>query len=807
MAENVEFSGSESAGSEVCQLWRAFANTFARQCTSEAAEAECERRHWKPRLEETQAKALLHQNEPIGATSDLPDVAGLETPPSWSEEPDWPAPRFHRSFVGTACAWQMLSEHPSNAEVKKLLDQDGQQRPVVLRGLQLLPALGRWDLTYLKEHMGGPGRYHVFRALQESGEFTYFFENKNAGNFQALKPNEALQMTFEEFLTTHRASANGRQYYLQTPLLQWEDGNPASNPGLDEVMLKDLGAIDMEAFRQLSDTLELGSPHLAQLFVSGFDAFSPLHYDQQQNIYLQVRGAKRFLLFSPCVSYAFYPYPVQHPLDRKARVDLRADPNTSTRAWPFLEDARGKGIEVVLLPGDVLFLPTHWWHAVQSLECDNVSLNFWFDGGGAAAEPSPPEGDGLRAARTVELARHAEAFLCDQLGPGWTLTSVVAQKPRDTIEERHRRRVYGYLCRQLRTAFGHDEQSFLRILHAQRWSGICARASSLWTVPDALMGTSVPLQILLAGLHAVTKVLRQSGKGEAAFAAAAAVQPPSRMRRLLEGVNAEWHQNLSTSSMHSLVAAADLGKAQSVAVWLDGIDACADWLMSLDAFLFASEPGLVKVCGPGSEMFAASLVVGPQLSDTSLSMERDKEFVLRDCVSPYFRDDKLGRDLLYDPLIDLHRATYGTTVRACIKPSSLLDTVVSSVLRKMPSGLLWVGVQRGAEQRTLSLEQHIEAVQRLCTREVPGEICAVLVAAGKDAVSQFADISGFPVFQIPQAPDPLPQRLLISWLFAEMDFVVGCETKVALVAAFAGQKVSFVQASDILKVEPFDKID
>ncbi|CAK0827075.1 unnamed protein product [Prorocentrum cordatum] len=53
----------------------------------------------------------------------------------------------------------------------------------------------------------------------------------------------------------------------------------------------------------------------------GRGAYSRLHYDQNANLYLQVRGAKRWLIFPPECGPMLYPYPKGHPLDRKARLD------------------------------------------------------------------------------------------------------------------------------------------------------------------------------------------------------------------------------------------------------------------------------------------------------------------------------------------------------------------------------------------------------------------------------------------------------------------------------------------------------
>jgi len=49
---------------------------------------------------------------------------------------------------------------------------------------------------------------------------------------------------------------------------------------------------------------------------------TPAHYDEQENLFAQIRGRKRFVLFAPDQFPNLYPYPVPHPHDRQSQVDI-----------------------------------------------------------------------------------------------------------------------------------------------------------------------------------------------------------------------------------------------------------------------------------------------------------------------------------------------------------------------------------------------------------------------------------------------------------------------------------------------------
>jgi hypothetical protein len=97
-----------------------------------------------------------------------------------------------------------------------------------------------------------------------------------------------------------------------------------------------------------------------------------LHFDLPHNLFAQVYGRKRFILFAPAESSRLY----RHPWTSSVPHVARADPERADDArFPLFREAHGWHCE--LEPGDVLFIPSRWWHHARAIEhC--ISVNFWF---------------------------------------------------------------------------------------------------------------------------------------------------------------------------------------------------------------------------------------------------------------------------------------------------------------------------------------------------------------------------------------------------------------------------------------------
>lgn len=122
----------------------------------------------------------------------------------------------------------------------------------------------------------------------------------------------------------------------------------------------------------------------------------PLHRDVAQNIFYQLVGRKRFLLYPPAASPWLYSNPIRSALANYGRFDpTRPDYARHPLSRAVLP------VEVVLEPGDVLFLPSRWWHHVTSLDL-SLSLTFWWADGPIALA--------VRAAELVKRLRGLEIY-------------------------------------------------------------------------------------------------------------------------------------------------------------------------------------------------------------------------------------------------------------------------------------------------------------------------------------------------------------------------------------------------------------
>ncbi|MEN3973492.1 DUF6065 family protein [Emcibacter sp. SYSU 3D8] len=207
-------------------------------------------------------------------------------------------------------------------------------RPVILVGeMADWPALARWTPDYLKAAVGaatveyqggrtGNARFEMEKDLhRREGPFDAFMDQitrvdgndayitayNSARNREALAPLSGDMGTLDKFLTTERPAAEGMMWI-----------GPAGTA-------------------------------------------TSLHHDLTNNFIGQLVGRKRLQILP--ASEVGRLYNDRHVFSRIADLE---DPGLDAAHWPRLPGAHV--YEVILEPGEILFMPLAWWHQVKALD-------------------------------------------------------------------------------------------------------------------------------------------------------------------------------------------------------------------------------------------------------------------------------------------------------------------------------------------------------------------------------------------------------------------------------------------------------
>ena len=250
----------------------------------------------------------------------------------------------------TVPVWQWAPTKPFLGE----LIRNG--RPVVLQNsvVRLWPALSKWSWGYLQGRLGRGG----VAAVKCTNSFLTFDPDPRA----ALKLNISLpfvtrNMTSEEFVRCITAPSKcrdgfqGHYYFTELPTELAGDTDP------DDLLFNTRR--DHTAKKQF-------------LWVSSPGMITHGHFDQDYNVFVQLKGRKRFTLWLPWQHELLYMYPRVHPMWHKSRVNFQ---EPDLEKFPLF--GKSHAGQVTLEPGDALYIPPYTWHYVETLDEPSVSMSTW----------------------------------------------------------------------------------------------------------------------------------------------------------------------------------------------------------------------------------------------------------------------------------------------------------------------------------------------------------------------------------------------------------------------------------------------
>ncbi|XP_060552824.1 bifunctional peptidase and (3S)-lysyl hydroxylase Jmjd7-like isoform X2 [Ruditapes philippinarum] len=244
-------------------------------------------------------------------------------------------------------------------------------KPVLIKNaIDHWPALKKWTPEYLRDKIGDQ---EVTVAVTPNG----YADAVTDGKF--VMPEERM-MKLSQFLDIldKPESAKG-VFYVQK-----------QNSNLTDEFVSVMEDVDPE-IKWGSDAFGK-APDAVNFWMGDKRAVTSMHRDHYENLYCVVRGWKKFLLIPPTdlpsVPYELFPAAVFQEND-KGQFMIVDDDKTGQVPWvaidplnpdynKFPQYRNAKPIEVTVHAGQMLYLPSLWFHHVQqSHGC--IAVNYWYD--------------------------------------------------------------------------------------------------------------------------------------------------------------------------------------------------------------------------------------------------------------------------------------------------------------------------------------------------------------------------------------------------------------------------------------------
>ena len=208
-------------------------------------------------------------------------------------------------------------------------------------------AMKNWTLDYLKQIApDSPVTVHY----DKNGDFTRWY-------LMTPEERDDRVIPFGEFIDILQTD-EGRNYYM-------------TEHSLKSVSEKLASEVDM------SGLVDLQPPWEPMVFI-GRDTCMPMHYHGSTEAALcQLIGSKKITLAAPSQSGHLYARPWYQQSPLFSQVDGRSIQAGAPdfERWPRLE--RAKLLQFTLNPGEILYIPVHWWHLTSVPDISVSMTSFW----------------------------------------------------------------------------------------------------------------------------------------------------------------------------------------------------------------------------------------------------------------------------------------------------------------------------------------------------------------------------------------------------------------------------------------------
>ncbi|OTB01566.1 hypothetical protein M426DRAFT_75090 [Hypoxylon sp. CI-4A] len=216
-------------------------------------------------------------------------------------------------------------------------------KPVVIESSNLGSCVQTWSSDYVVKQLGFDREVIVHEAKSSKMDF-------NSKNFAYVT---------KKLGDTMREIEDGHKLYLRA----LSEGHPSDQPANIKVDFPQLAsnfqipdALNFVKDNEFSSVLRITGP------VNMW-----LHYDVMANVYCQVVGSKRFILFPPSdvTRLSFSPGSSSSSIDVFSELEAKSLAGTHPH-------------EAILNPGEILFLPPLWMHTATPFSNLGIAVNVFF---------------------------------------------------------------------------------------------------------------------------------------------------------------------------------------------------------------------------------------------------------------------------------------------------------------------------------------------------------------------------------------------------------------------------------------------
>lgn len=258
--------------------------------------------------------------------------------------------------------------------VNKLMFQRefvSQNRPCIITDeISHWNALDKWDFEYLAKKLKN---VELTVDITPNGLADSIVKTEKGSYF--LQPYKT-KMTIDQFVKNYKRK---NIHYIQHQNDNFRNGEFANLQN------------DVEVFDWSTEIF--GEPDAVNIWMGDKRSITSLHKDHYENLYSVIRGVKHFTLYPP--AYFGLLYQKVYPCGRYNLKDedweiiyeedkvpwISVDPlNPNYEEFPLFKYA--KPYQVEIKQGEVLYLPSLWFHHVQQTEDKEgkmIAVNYWYD--------------------------------------------------------------------------------------------------------------------------------------------------------------------------------------------------------------------------------------------------------------------------------------------------------------------------------------------------------------------------------------------------------------------------------------------